>query len=147
MAELNKSRPVRVYFERDGEPVSYQVRNSAPMLDLIPRIDVNQQMMYDEIELDEIQSFLNGWIEEHAEVERVSLWYRDNRYSILVFTNAISRQMMAELQGSIGPIRSLFGQSQVVVSVFGPQQNDSSLLAKATVLVSRNESTNQTRAA
>lgn len=137
MAALNRTRPIRVCFERNGEPVRYDVRNSSPMLDLIPCVDVIPQMQRDNIDVDEVKSFMLDWSQSHPEVERVVVWYRAGRYSILILTNTLSKQLIGELQVGAAPVRSLFGQSAALISVLGPEQKESSLFAKASVLASK----------
>ncbi len=138
MLPLTRSRAVRVWLERDGEPVMYEVSMSTPCTDLIlDRIDLRHQARRDNLSLPAIRTRVRRWMCQEPNVDRVSVTYAAGRYTAIILASRHSRDIMACLHTSFETVLEAFGSYRPLVYVFAPPEHGSALLHSPDCCITR----------
>ena len=129
VSTLAHSKPVRVWLERDGEPILYEITSSGPCRDIIrEHIDIRGQMEADELSPLRVQAWLDQFLRREPLVERVAVAYAGGRYCVTVLASLLTKPLIVSLQAGVAGIRSLFGNLGPLVYILGPDDRDAELL-------------------
>ena len=140
MSPLAKSKPVRVWLERDGEPVLYEISMSAPCSDLfLDHVDLRAQAKRDKLSLPVIRTRLRGWIRQEPDVDQVAVTYRAGHYTVAILANPLTRKIMTCLQASFENVLDAFRDCDPLVYVLGPKQRDAAMLYSPHCSVGRDD--------
>lgn len=138
MSRQTKSNSARVWLERDGEPVLYEVALHSPCCDLfMDRVDLREQAKRDRLSLPAIRTRLRGWMRSELAVEKVAVTYGAGYYTVAILANPLTRTIMTCLQVSFEKVLDVFGPCDPLVWVVGPGQRGTGMLYSPPCNVSR----------
>ena len=116
MSIPGESRPVRVCFDHEGEPVTHEVVTHAPCgEDIRPLVDLSEQMKRDGLSLPAVSTNLRRWALAQPDVEKLALSYANGRYALAVLVAGLSFERMLSLQIDLAFVRSRFESHSVII--------------------------------
>ena len=138
MSDLTKSNSARVWLERDGEPVLYEVALNSPCSGLfLDHLDLREQAKRDKLSLPAIKTRIRGWMRDEPDVEKVCVTYGAGYYTVAILTNPLTGTIMIRLQASLEKVLDVFRRCDPLVWVVGPEQRDATMLYSPSCSITR----------
>ena len=133
-------KKARIWIERDGESVLYEVPLYSPCSDLfIDRVDLREQAKIDGLSLPRIKTRIRRWMATEPDVEKVAVTNGPEYYTVSILANPLTRTIMTCLQTSFEKVLDVFDPCDPLVWVVGVAQRDAAMLDSPQCSVDRKE--------